>query len=404
MNGKTLITGFPRIGEKRELKKALESYWSGKSSVSELEKTAAELRKKHWLIQKNKGIDFISCNDFSLYDNMLDTIVMLNAIPERFKKLENKTDIYFAMARGYDKGAAMEMTKWFNTNYHYIVPELDKTIEFSLDSTKIISEYNEAKSLGINPKINLIGPVTFLGLSKTTDGNDTYDYFEKIIKVYEELLRRLSALDKEIYVQMEEPVFVKDPSVKQLELLGITYNRLGKISPDIKIIVTTYFEHSNEATAVLSKTPVWGLGLDFVHGADNTKSLDYIKDKKLIAGVVDGRNIWINDIDKTVNLLNTISQKVKKEQIIISTSCSLLHVPFTITDEKENEINKWISFASEKADEIVLAGKLFASPDKLTEADKYQLDKNRTAVKERKSSGVITNLTDLEMIKNINKT
>ena len=158
MTNKTLITGFPRIGEKRELKKALESYWTGKSSIKKLQKSSSELRKKHWHYQKDKGVDLISCNDFSLYDNILDTIVMLNAIPDRFKKISNKTEQYFAMARGSNSAVAMEMTKWFNTNYHYIVPELNDNMQFSLDASKILLEYNEAKSIGINPKVNIIGP------------------------------------------------------------------------------------------------------------------------------------------------------------------------------------------------------------------------------------------------------
>jgi 5-methyltetrahydropteroyltriglutamate--homocysteine methyltransferase len=180
MTCKTLITGFPRIGEHRELKKALESYWAGKSSIEDLQKTASELKKKHWLYQKNRGINFISCNDFSFYDNMLDTAVMLNAIPERFKKIDDNIERYFAMARGSDLAVAMEMTKWFNTNYHYIVPELSESIQFNLDSSKIISEYNEAKTIGIDPKINIIGPLTFLELSKDVHGKDCYSYFNRV--------------------------------------------------------------------------------------------------------------------------------------------------------------------------------------------------------------------------------
>ena len=179
MTQKTLITGFPRIGENRELKKALESYWAGKTSLAALESTAEDLRKKHWLEQKSRGIEHISSNDFSYYDAMLDTSAMLNAVPERFRGIEDRTIRYFAMARGSAEAEAMGMTKWFNTNYHYIVPELDDTIDFRLNPDKILKEYQEALALGIKTKINIIGPITYLGLSKTADGKDSYDYFEK---------------------------------------------------------------------------------------------------------------------------------------------------------------------------------------------------------------------------------
>jgi 5-methyltetrahydropteroyltriglutamate--homocysteine methyltransferase len=391
MRQKTLITGFPRIGEKRELKKALEKYWGGKISCDKLLTTAYELRKKHWIFQKKAGVDFISCNDFSLYDGMLDTIIMLNAVPDRFKDIENPLQLYFAMARGTDKIRAMEMTKWFNTNYHYIVPELDSSIKFHLNPFKIISEYKEAKELGIeNPKINIIGPLTFLGLSKTKNRKSTYEYFDMILPIYVKLLEILSEIDKTVYIQMEEPIFVKGPNTKQIELLKICYKMLTSVKKNIKLIVTTYFEHSKEATEALSEIPLWGIGLDFVQGKKNLESLDYIKDKKLIAGVIDGRNIWINDLKNSIGLLNSITSKIKKEQIIISTSCSLLHLPFTIKNEPPSKITKWLAFAYEKVEELVLLKKIFHF-EEIPLDDIEKLKTNTYIISKKLSSEIIIN-------------
>ena len=390
MTFKTLITGFPRIGSQRELKKALESYWAGKSSIEDLHKIASELRKKNWLYQKNKGIDLISCNDFSFYDNMLDTAFMLKAIPKRFEKINDKTELYFAMARGNDSALAMEMTKWFNTNYHYIVPELSENTQFSLDSSKLIAEYNEAKTIGINPKINIIGPLTFLGLSKDINGKDCYSYFNKVLPVYEELIKKISTLNSKVYLQIEEPVFAKGATSKQLELLKKTYTALSTISDNINIIVSTYFEHSNEATSILANTSIWGIALDFVYGSKNIETLKQLNGKILIAGVVDGRNIWINNIQHTINLLNQISKDVPKEDIIISTSCSLLHVPYSIEKENESKIKKWLSFACEKVNEVVLISRVFHE-EALVGIEKDFIENNKSTIQKKKTSSIINN-------------
>ena len=382
MTIKTLITGFPRIGEKRELKKSLENYWMKKSPLEDLQRISSELRKKQWRDQKERGIDLISCNDFSWYDTMLDTAVMINAVPERFRSITDKTEQYFSMARGSAADVAMEMTKWFNTNYHYIVPELDDGMEFRLDSGKIRAEYNEAKSVGITPKINIIGPLTFLGLSKRKDGGDCYDYLDSVIPVYRNLIRELSLLDDTAYLQIDEPVFARDPSEKQLSLLKKTYTDLAAVSDNVRIIVTTYFEHSNEATAVLVDTPVWGIGLDFVHGPKNLEGIDSLKNKKLAAGVVDGRNIWINNLRKSMDLLNGISRTVPKDDIIISTSCSLLHVPYSLQLEKNGDtIGRRLSFAREKVNEVALLSRLFHK-DILTDEDMKTILDNSSIIRE----------------------
>ncbi len=389
MSKKTLITGFPRIGENRELKRAVESYWNGKSTIGELEDKAGELREKHWLEQKKRGIGFISINDFSLYDNMLDTVVMLNAVPKRFIPIRNVTERYFAMARGVKEAAAMEMTKWFNTNYHYIVPELENDMEFHLNPEKILKEYHHAKSLGIHPKINIIGPITFTALSKMSERSDTFSFFNRIFEVYKSLVNVLSELDEEIYLQIEEPIFVKDPCRKYLDLLNPVYNGLSSLSTKIKIIVTTYFENSCEAVEELAGTGIWGVGLDFINGRDNLSVLDWLADKHLVAGVVDGRNIWRNDLQKTKALLCEIAEKIDREKIIVSTSCSLLHIPYTVKNEPENDMNRWFSFAIEKIEEVVLVDKLFRDEPFSSEEEKGVVE-NMMSHEERKKSELIT--------------
>lgn len=387
---KNYVLGFPRIGEQRELKKALEAYWSNKSDFLEVETVAKVLKKRHWEYQKDAGVDFIASNDFSYYDTMLDTAVMLGAIPQRFKALKGE-ERYFSMARGNCDAVAMEMTKWFNTNYHYIVPELSLEDAYKLDASKIINEYKEAKALGIKTKINLIGPITFLGLSKRVDRGDTYELFSQILAVYEELLKEIALLDDELVIQIDEPIFVKDNEVKVLSLIKPAYDALAKVSDNLKIIVSTYFEHSTEATKVLVSTPIWGLGLDFLYGEENLTSLELINksNKQLIAGVVDGRNIWKNDLLQSNVLLEKIASVVPKEKILISSSCSLLHVPFTLKYEEtmDKEIKNWLSYAVEKLDEITLLSKLFfEGKENLSEVEQIALDANIEANKSRKNS------------------
>ncbi len=386
MKIRTSITGFPRIGEKRELKKALENYWAGKTDKKELLKVASDLRRKHWSVQKDKGIDLISCNDFSLYDNMLDTAVMLAAVPARFKNIADPTERYFAMARGNSSCSAMEMTKWFNTNYHYIVPELSPDDTYSLDCQKITSEYNEALSLGIKPKINIIGPVTFLGLSTYNSDKDILFYFEKIMPVYKELFTKLAELDDEVIVQLEEPIFVRGGGEKELSMLRKECEELASVSGKIRIIAATYFEHSNEATEVLCDSPVWGIGLDFTAGIKNLENIKSLNGKKLFAGVVDGRNIWRNDFEETSRLLEKITEKVPEEDIVVTTGCSLLHVPYSVSLETGLEnYTSWLSFAIEKLDEVRIISRIF-SKEKLTDKEDLFIRANRRYVAERKES------------------
>lgn len=356
------IIGFPRIGEKRELKFALEDFWANKSSFEEVEAIAKDLRKRHWNYQHDLGIEFIASNDFSYYDGMLDTIVMLGAIPKRFRDIEDKTKRYFTMARGDELRVAMEMTKWFNTNYHYIVPELSIDTPFKADISKIIQEYREAKALGITTKINLIGPLTFLVLSNKVDGGDTFGLFDKVLEAYKKVVQEIAKLDDEILIQFEEPIFAKDVEPKLLSLLKIAYDTLGSQNKNVKLAVITYFDHSCEATEVLSHCPIWAIGLDFVHGSENRESIHDLQGKKLIVGIVDGRNVWKNNIPQSLEFLQLLANDIGKENIIVSTSCSLLHVPFTLKYEEKMDTNvkEKLCFALEKLDEVVQICDLFA--------------------------------------------
>lgn len=353
---KTYVFGFPRIGEKRELKEVLERFWNGQIGIESVKKVSKELRKRHWLYQKGAGIDFISSNDFSLYDNMLDAAIMLGAIPERYRGIRDDYERYFAMARGNQGTEAMEMTKWFNTNYHYIVPELSKDMKFFLNPQKIIDEYVEAMEIGIKTKINVIGPITFLALSKRTDcDGGMLDLLPSILPCYVSLLNQIARLDEEVIVQFDEPSIVCDPAPGTLDLFRTTYDMLNRVNSKVRIIIMTYFDHAGEAVEILKNVPIYGIGLDFVYGRENLHALAHMEGKKLIAGLVDGRNIWRNDYQKTMSLLNTIENYIKAQDIILSTSCSLLHVPYSLEHEEtmNPEIKSWMSFAKEKVQELV---------------------------------------------------
>ena len=400
---KNYVIGFPRIGEKRELKKVLEKYWAKQSDFGDVKYVASQLKKRHWNYQKEAKIEFISSNDFSYYDNMLDTSILLGAIPKRFENLKDE-ELYFAMARGNETCVAMEMTKWFNTNYHYIVPEISKESTFKLNSEKVIKEYKEALELGIKTKINLIGAITYLGLSKSVDNSDVFLHINNVVEVYKELLEEISKLDDEVVVQFDEPLFVKDLDSKVLSLIKPVYDVLALVAQNIKIVVTTYFEHSNEAAKILVNTSIWALGLDFIYGNKNFESLEFIKNsnKVLIAGVIDGRNIWKSNFQDKIQLLNKISKVVDKENIIVGTSCSLLHVPFSLNYEEklDKEIKSWLAFANEKLKELSLVSKQFFD-FKLNLDEVSIIRKNSEENKQRKISSKIHNLKIQEEIKNL---
>lgn len=375
------IIGFPRIGENRELKKALESYWSSKISESELLTAAKELRIKHYNIQKN--LHYVSVNDFSFYDNMLDLSIALGAIPERFSNLSGLS-LYFAIARGYEKNVANEMTKWFNTNYHFVVPELYKNHNYKINVSKIKEEYDEALNLGFKPKISLIGLFTFINLAKSRD--DKKDIFNDLKNAYFELLKEISTFsDKKVVIEFNEPIFVKG-KCEFFDHVKDFYNEVSNLN--IQAIVTTYFEESREATEILLETGIYGIGLDFLYGSKNLESLELIhkSGKKLLAGVIDGRNIWIANLEHKLKLLEQIARIVPKDSIILSSSCSLLHVPFGKKAETkmDDEILSWLSFANEKVQELELLESLFRNG--INDDNKAAFELNKKINENRKRS------------------
>lgn len=387
---KSFITGFPRIGEKRELKFALESFWSGKSDFEAVKEVAKELRIRHLNYQKDAKIDFISVGDFSYYDIMLDHIFAFDAIPERFSTLSGQK-LYFAMARGDKDAVAMEMTKWFNTNYHYIVPELSQNTKFSLNSSKFISEYQEAKAQNITPKVNLIGPITFLALSKTTDGSNSLNLLDKLVEIYQELLKQLSNLDDEIVVQFDEPIFTSDKGLDLLDKIVPTYTKLSNTATNAKIVFMTYFEHANEAVKEIVKTNIYGVGLDFVHASKCQKqSVELIASsgKTLFAGLIDGRNIWIANLEQKLQIINELQKIIPNDRLNIGSSCSLLHVPYTTKFEEDLQIKKWLSFAVEKLNEVKILNKL-ANNQVLCESEAEFIKANKDAINERKTTNLI---------------
>lgn len=384
------IIGFPRIGQNRELKKALEAFWAGKCSQSELESVARELRAKHWEAQKH--LDYVCVNDFSYYDNVLDLAYALGAKPARFKELIG-LEGYFAMARGHAKGVACEMTKWFNTNYHYVVPELSENDSYQANIDSLRAQYNEAKALGYKPKISLIGLFTLFGLSKIAQG-DPKTIFTKLKNAYLALIDEVARLDSQVVVEFSEPIFVRGwqsdtpqaQCVYDKAAITEVYETIAK--KGIKAIVTTFFEHSNELTEILLSTSIYGIGLDFLAGSKNTQSLESIakSDKTLYAGVIDGRNIWVADLDSKLKSLESIATIVPKNRIVLSTSCSLLHVPFGKDDENkiDPQILSWISFAKEKLEELRVLEDVFQNG--VTAANKEFLESNKAINAARKTS------------------
>ncbi len=346
--------GFPRIGLHRELKKALESYWKGDIDAPALHRTAAELRARHWTLQSHAGIDIIPSNDFSFYDHVLDTSVLVGAIPPRFADIDDPDQLYFAMARGNDAAPAMEMTKWFDTNYHFIVPELHRGQRFSLNAQKPLAHYREAKALGLSTRPVILGPVTYLSLAKAKDeGLDTLELIDALIPVYTDLLAQLAAEGAE-WVQVDEPVLVLDLSDKQREAFATAYNILGKAGP--KLLLTSYFGALRDNTDLAANLPVGGLHIDLVRAPEQ---LDAVlaalpADKLLSVGVVDGRNIWRTDLEAAFGLVSRAWDRIGPDRLEIAPSCSLLHTPVDLDAETalDAELKSWLAFAKQKLEEI----------------------------------------------------
>ncbi len=390
------VTGFPRIGEKRELKFALEQYWRGEIGFDQLQETATTLQRRHLRYQKEAGIEAISVGDFSYYDQTLDMIVALGLEPAEYLDIEDPIARYFAMARGDKTHKALEMTKWFNTNYHYLVPLLDRIDEGrGVDASHFAAAYRLAKSEAITPKINLVGPLTFLANAKCSDGSDeTFAYYERVIARYEALLLELSKLDDRVTIQFDEPIFATDRTEGLGLLIKDAYTRLCRVAPNLTLYVVNYFDHACEATKVLCTTPVAGIGLDFVYGNENLQTLEAIAQsgKQLIAGVIDGRNIWISDLDAKLSLLKRIAEVVPKAKISVSSSCSLQHLPYSLRFEEamDTQIKQWLAFALERLEEISLLSKRFFDGT-LDSKAQAQWEAKRCANEARKNSTLIRN-------------
>src|SRR3954447_2553710 len=405
------VAGFPRIGPQRELKFATEAYWRGQVSEAELFDTAKRIRLDNWRFMQQAGIDLIPSNDFSLYDQVLDTIAMVGAVPDRYDHGSGPVglDTYFAMGRGRQDGGvdvtAMEMTKWFDTNYHYIVPELGPDTRFSLSSTKPFDEHAEAmEELGIDTVPVIVGPVSLLLLGKSADGVaedfDRLGLLEPLLEVYGEVIERLAGQGA-TWVQLDEPCFVEDRSERELDALRLAYEELAKVHERARICVKTYFDHAGDAYGVLRDLPVEGIGLDFHRGGadvdrvmerEGPKNVELIADegglerKWLFAGIVDGRNVWINELEHSLDLLGGLRDRCK--ELVLSTSCSLLHTPLDLEAEPpsevlDDELRSWMAFAKQKVGEVVTLARGLGGG---REAIAVELDANDRALEDRRNS------------------
>ncbi len=352
--------GFPRIGAQRELKKALETYWKGQSDVDQLLATARAIRTGNWLLQKKAGIDLIPVGDFSLYDHILDMTTLLGAIPHRFGNTGDKIspDLYFAMARGTADQPAMEMTKWFNTNYHYIVPEFDDTTRFHLASDWLFREIEEAKALGVNAKAVLIGPLTYLYLGKeVTPGFQRLDLLPRLLPVYREILQKIASLGVE-WVQIDEPILSLDLEQPWLDSFAEAYHTLHDSS--CRLLLTTYFGTVDHHLTLLRNLPVDGLHIDVSSAPEQLESFltEDFSGKTLSLGCIDGRNIWRADLSQKLETLSQAASRFAGE-LWIAPSCSLLHCPVDLALETklEPEIKNWLAFSAQKLEEMTTLGR-----------------------------------------------
>lgn len=393
--------GYPRIGSQRELKKALESYWAGKISERDLVQTAQSIRKVNWQIQKSAGIDLIPVNDFSFYDQVLDMSLLLGVIPDRYQTLaasKSKLELYFAMARGYQKEGfdvtAMEMTKWFDTNYHYIVPEFKKNQTFQLFDTKVFDELQEAQQQGINAKPVLIGAVSYLLLGKEKGKERDFsriDLIDNLLPIYIQILQKLQAQGA-TWVQLDEPYLAMDLTDKEKDVFRSVYTEIKKQVSGLKIILANYFDCYGDNLDTALSLPVEVLHLDLVRCPSQ---LEYILEHKnlgsqiLSLGLVDGRNIWKNDFQHSLQLINKAKERVGSDRVWIAPSCSLLHSPCDLDfEQKMNpEIKQWLAFAKQKLSEVFILSQL--GDGKYSPELEQALQENAQANQNRKTSSLI---------------
>ncbi|MFI1971879.1 5-methyltetrahydropteroyltriglutamate--homocysteine S-methyltransferase [Streptomyces cinnamoneus] len=356
------VYGYPRQGQGRELKKAVEGYWKGTVTAAALRDTAAGLRRATWRQLAGAGVHEVPTGDFSYYDHVLDTSVMVGAVPARHRAAveADALDGYFAMARGTQEVAPLEMTKWFDTNYHYLVPELGPDTVFTADSAKQVGELGEALALGLAARPVLVGPVTYLLLAKpapgVAEGFEPLTLLDRLLPVYAEVLADLRAAGAE-WVQLDEPALVQDRTPAELNAAARAYRDLGRLTDRPKLLVASYFDRLGEALPVLAKAPVDGLALDFTRAAAaNLAALAAVgglPGKRLVAGVVDGRNVWIDDFEQSLSILGTLLGLA--DRVDVAASCSLLHVPLDATAERDldPQVARWLAFARQKTTEVV---------------------------------------------------
>ena len=366
------VPGTARIGANRELKRAVEAYWAGRSDRAALEAVAADLRATSRRALTDSGIDSVPVNTFSYYDQVLDTAVMLGALPPRVEAISDPLDRYFAAARGgaghsgpdhsdTDSVAPLEMTKWFDTNYHYIVPEIGPDTSFVLDATKVLAELAEAAADGVHGRPVVIGPITFLALSKAVDGADApLARLDEVVALYADLLGRLAQASAQ-WVQIDEPILVTDAVENLPALAESVYSTLSEVATRPSILVQTYFGDARESLAALARTGVEGVGVDLVAGGVESVKSAGLGDKVVVAGVVDGRNVWRTDLDAALATLESLRGSVGS--LAVSTSCSTLHVPYTLAGEDglDDALRGWLAFASEKHDEVVALARAYAN-------------------------------------------
>ncbi|KAI4319681.1 hypothetical protein MLD38_033252 [Melastoma candidum] len=391
------VVGYPRMGPNRELKFALESFWDGKSSAEDLQKVAAELRSSTWKQMADAGIKYIPSNTFSYYDQVIDTTAMLGAVPPRYNWNGGEIGfhVYFSMARGNASVPAMEMTKWFDTNYHFIVPELGPDVKFSYASHKAVTEYKEAKALGIDTVPVLIGPVSYLLLSKPAKGVEkTFSLLSslgKILPIYREVIAELKEAGA-TWIQFDEPTLVMDLESYELEAFTEAYAELESSLSGLNVLVETYFaDVPAEAFKVLTSLKgVTGFGFDLVRGAQTLEliKIGFPAGKYLFAGVVDGRNIWANDLAASLSILEALISVVGKDKLVVSTSCSLMHTSVDLVNETklDKEMKSWLAFAAQKIVEVDALAKALSG-----QKDQAFFSANAAAQASRKCSPRVTN-------------
>lgn len=386
---KTSVIGYPRVGTLRELKFATEKYFKGDITKDELSEVSAQLRQTHWQTQSKSGIDYISSNDFSLYDNLLDTAVLLNAVPKRYQQLQlDELDTYFAMARGYqgEHGdvKALAMKKWFNTNYHCMVPEIEDNANITLTGTKPFDEYAEAKVLGIETKPSIIGAFTLLKLCRFTGEKTAADFANDVIRAYSDILIKFESIGA-AWVQFDEPLLVTDLAEDDITLFNTIYNGILSAKGKTKVLLQTYFGDVRDGYEAIMQLPFDGVGLDFAEGTqslDLVKRFGFPKGKTLFVGVVNGKNIWRNHYAKTLSLLSELKQYTN--DVVLSTSCSLLHVPYTLKNETKLSADhkKHFAFAEEKLTELAELKKILSTdnpmelPEYIANTQLFSEDRN----------------------------